>query len=68
LTVLEVLGQLTLPHLPWEERPAGAAGPLWRWSKNPVIRRDLIPTSNSIFNSAVVPFEGRYAGVFRFDD
>ena len=35
---------------------------------NPVIPRDLIPTSNSIFNSAVVPFEDRFAGVFRCDD
>jgi beta-1,4-mannooligosaccharide/beta-1,4-mannosyl-N-acetylglucosamine phosphorylase len=41
---------------------------MWRWSGNPVIRRDALPTSNSIFNSAVVPFEGGYAGVFRCDD
>ena len=33
-----------------------------------MIPRDLIPTSNSIFNSAVVPFEGGFAGVFRCDD
>ena len=26
------------------------------------------PTSNSVFNSAVVPFKGGYAGVFRCDD
>lgn len=30
--------------------------------------RDLIQSSNSIFNSAVVPFEGRFAGVFRCDN
>ena len=48
--------------------PAGSSGPLWRYSGNPVIPRDLIPTSNSIFNSAVVPFEDRFAGVFRCDD
>jgi beta-1,4-mannooligosaccharide/beta-1,4-mannosyl-N-acetylglucosamine phosphorylase len=33
-----------------------------------VIPRDLIPTSNSIFNSAAVPFEGAFAGVFRCDN
>ena len=54
--------------LPWEVRPAGHAGPLWRSSRDPVIPRDLLPRSNSIFNSAVVPFEGAYAGVFRVDD
>ncbi len=65
---LKVLGQQALPNIPWEDRPAGAPLPLWRYSNNPVIPRDLIPTSNSIFNSAVVPFDGRFAGVFRCDD
>ena len=54
--------------IPWQERPAGTSGPLWRSDRNPIIRRDLLPRSNSIFNSAVVPFEDGYAGVFRVDD
>lgn len=54
--------------IPWEDRPVGYRRPIWRYSKNPVIPRDLLPTSNSIFNSAVVPFDGAYAGVFRCDD
>jgi beta-1,4-mannooligosaccharide/beta-1,4-mannosyl-N-acetylglucosamine phosphorylase len=54
--------------IPWQERPAGESGPLWRSDRNPVIRRDLLPRSNSIFNSAVVPFESGFAGVFRVDD
>ena len=41
---------------------------LWRSSLNPIIPRDLLPRSNSIFNSAVVPFEGGFAGVFRVDE
>jgi beta-1,4-mannooligosaccharide/beta-1,4-mannosyl-N-acetylglucosamine phosphorylase len=40
---------------------------VWRSAHNPVIPRDLIPYANSIFNSAVVSFEGEYAGVFRVD-
>jgi len=55
-------------NIPWEERPAGCSDVVWRYSKNPVIPRDLIPDSNSIFNSAVVPFEDRFAGVFRVDN
>lgn len=47
-----------LPNMPWQDRPAGCNDPLWRYSANPVIPRDLLPDSNSIFNSAVVPFEG----------
>ena len=57
-----------LPGMPWEDRPAGCNAPLWRYSANPVIPRNLLPDSNSIFNSAVVPFEGGFAGVFRCDD
>jgi beta-1,4-mannooligosaccharide/beta-1,4-mannosyl-N-acetylglucosamine phosphorylase len=57
-----------LPNLPWEDRPAGCRDVLWRSTLNPVIPRNLTATSNSIFNSAVVPFEGQFAGVFRCDD
>lgn len=57
-----------LPNMPWEERPAGSSSVMWRYSANPVIPRDLLPTSNSIFNSAVVPFKEGFAGVFRCDD
>ena len=41
---------------------------MWRYSENPVIDRYHIPSSNSIFNSAVVPFGDGYAGVFRCDN
>lgn len=58
----------SLPNIPWEDRPAGCNDPLWRYSANPVIPRDAIPCSNSIFNSAVVPYQGEFAGVFRVDN
>jgi beta-1,4-mannooligosaccharide/beta-1,4-mannosyl-N-acetylglucosamine phosphorylase len=54
--------------IPWEERPAGSSEVIWRYSGNPIIPRDLIPSSNSIFNSAVVRFEDGFAGVFRCDN
>ncbi len=56
-----------LPNIPWEERPAGSRAALWRYSHNPIIPRDATPTSNSIFNSAVVTFKDGFAGVFRCD-
>ena len=46
----------------------GSKEVVWRYSANPIIPRDLLPTSNSIFNSAIVPFKDAYAGVFRCDD
>lgn len=64
---MKIIQQAPLPNIPWEERPAGNGDVVWRYSANPIIPRDLLPTSNSIFNSAVVPFLGGYAGVFRCD-
>jgi len=57
-----------LPNIPWEDRPAGCRDVVWRSAANPIVPRDLLPTSNSIFNSAVVPFGKGFAGVFRCDD
>ncbi len=57
-----------LPNMPWQDRPEGCREVMWRYSENPVIPRNATPTSNSIFNSAVVPFGDGYAGVFRCDD
>lgn len=57
-----------LPNIPWEDRPANSSAVVWRYSHNPIIPRDLLPRSNSIFNSAAVPYQGAFAGVFRADD
>ena len=57
-----------LSNIPWQERPADVRDVVWRYSGNPVIARDAIACSNSIFNSAVVPFGSGFAGVFRVDD
>jgi beta-1,4-mannooligosaccharide/beta-1,4-mannosyl-N-acetylglucosamine phosphorylase len=64
---MQVVGQ-AIPNLPWEERSSDCREILWRYSRNPIIPADLLPTSNSIFNSAVVPFQGAFAGVFRCDN
>lgn len=64
---MEIINGISIPNLPWEEKPDGCKDVIWRDSKNPIIARDLISTSNSIFNSAVVPYEGGFAGVFRCD-
>ena len=41
---------------------------LRRYEGNPIIVPGQIKGVNSVFNSAVVPFEGGYAGVFRCDE
>jgi beta-1,4-mannooligosaccharide/beta-1,4-mannosyl-N-acetylglucosamine phosphorylase len=57
-----------LPNVPWEEKPQDSVDVVWRSSRNPIIPHNLLPRSNSIFNSAVVPFEDGFAGVFRVDN
>lgn len=54
--------------VPWQDRPDDCSDVLWRYDQNPIINRHDIPSSNSIFNSAVVAFKDGYAGVFRCDD
>ena len=55
--MIKITGE-ELPNIPWQEKPEGCHDVVWRYSRNPIIERDAIPSSNSIFNSAVVPFEG----------
>ncbi len=63
----KIIGQ-SLPNIPWQDRPAGSSEPIWRYTENPVITRAAVKDANSIFNAAVIPFRGGFAGVFRVDD
>lgn len=67
MTKYKIIGQ-SIPNIPWEDKPENCKDVVWRSSLNPIIPRDLLPTSNSIFNSAVVPYNGEFAGVFRCDN
>ena len=62
-----IIGE-ALPNIPWEERPEDCKDVLWRSEKNPILTRDSVPVANSIFNSAVIPYKGEFAGVFRIDN
>ena len=76
----QVVNGVSMPNIPWMEKPEGCRDVVWRYSANPIIKRDQIMVkkangyrepSNSIFNSSVVPFENgdyKFAGVFRVDD
>ena len=55
----------SLPGIPWQDCPPDCAAPLWRYSENPVIGRNPLPGVARIFNSAVIPYDGGFAGVFR---
>jgi beta-1,4-mannooligosaccharide/beta-1,4-mannosyl-N-acetylglucosamine phosphorylase len=54
---------ICLPNIPWQES-LQCNDVVWRYDANPIIPRDLIPSANSIFNSAVVPSTAEFAGFF----
>lgn len=62
----KILGE-PLANIPWQALAGTEYDVLWRYAQNPVVPRNAIPSANSIFNSAVVPFRGGFAGVFRCD-
>lgn len=56
-----------VPNMPWQERPADnqTGLPLWRYNENPIIGRNPALGVARIFNSAVMPYEDGFIGVFR---
>jgi beta-1,4-mannooligosaccharide/beta-1,4-mannosyl-N-acetylglucosamine phosphorylase len=62
----QIIGATDVPNMPWQERPEDLGTiPVWRYTENPIINRNPIPGVARIFNSAVVPYEGAFIGVFR---
>lgn len=57
----------SLPNIPWEDKPKGCIDVVWRYSGNPIIGWNPIPKAARIFNSAVLPHQGEFVGVFRAD-
>ncbi|MBR1593011.1 MAG: glycoside hydrolase family 130 protein [Ruminococcus sp.] len=54
-----------LPNIPWQEKPENCTSPVWRYSENPIIRRNPISGVARIFNSAVIQYNDEFIGVFR---
>lgn len=66
MTKYQLLNCTKPPVMPWQDRPAQTGPvPVWRYTENPIIRRNPIPGVARIFNSAVIPYEGAFIGVFR---
>ena len=63
----KLINQKPLKNIPWEDCPKGFDGPIWRYSQNPIINRHPNSEISRAFNSALVPFNGEFIGVFRGD-
>ncbi len=56
-----------VPNIPWEDKPKHVDGPVWRFTKNPVIGRRPFKGASRVFNSAIIPYQGEFIGIFRAD-
>lgn len=63
---MKIIGD-PLPNLPWEDRPAGSSDVVWRFSANPIIGWNPTPSTARVYNSAVLPHQDGFVGVFRAD-
>ncbi|MBM7559167.1 glycoside hydrolase family 130 protein [Marinitoga litoralis] len=52
--------------IPWEDRKDNNEI-IWRYSKNPITKRNQFKNGARIFNSAVLPYNNGFVGVFRVD-
>ena len=64
--MVKIIGE-AVKNIPWQERPAGCEDVLWRHSGNPIINWNPTRKSARIFNSAVMPYNGEFVGIFRAD-
>lgn len=62
---IKIIGE-RMDAVPWQERPEALKGaPIWRYTLNPIIGRNPVEGVTRIFNSAVMPYEDGFIGVFR---
>ena len=64
----KIINGKAIKNLPWEECPKGFEGPVWRYSGNPIVKRHPSKEVARAFNSALVPFNDEFIGVFRGDN
>ena len=57
----------SIPNMPWQDRPTDCKTVVWRHSENPIIKRNPFPNAARVYNSAVLPYENGFIGVFRCD-
>lgn len=55
-----------IDYLPFED-PKNENEVIWRYSKNPIIKRNPIEGVSRIFNSAVINYNNEFIGIFRGD-
>lgn len=67
MTCTTKINEPDLNNIPWQDKPSNKEDLLWRYSNNPIVKRNHIKNSMAIHNSAPIPFNGGFAGIFRVD-
>ncbi len=63
---MSIIGK-PLQSIPWQDKPKGYNGVVWRYDRNPIIERNPTKHCARIYNSAVMPYGDEFVGVFRAD-
>ena len=67
MSKIKIIGD-NLKNVPWQDRPEGCEDVIWRHNANPII--DWNPTNKlaRVYNSAVVPYNDGFIGIFRAEN
>jgi beta-1,4-mannooligosaccharide/beta-1,4-mannosyl-N-acetylglucosamine phosphorylase len=66
LSKVNIIGN-ELKNMPWQDKPNGYEGIVWRHEGNPIINWNPTKKTARVFNSAVIPYKDGFVGVFRAD-
>ncbi len=64
----KIINSISCNYIPWQERPKDCTQPIWRYSNNPLTKRNFSENIDRVFNSSLIPFKGKFIGIFRADD
>ena len=56
-----------LNNMPWQDAPEGCNDVVWRHEGNPIMGWNETASTARIYNSAVIPYQGGFKGIFRAD-
>ncbi len=63
---IKIIGE-ELANIPWQDAPQGCKDVIWRHTENPILGWNEIADLARVYNSAVVPYQDGFMGVFRAD-